>query len=185
MKKNTLQFALFAIFCAAGAAQASDGTITFSGKLTSVTCGVHGGEAGATGGNFTVVLPPLSTKALASKGAVAGSTGFNIVVGGAEDTGCTDGTKASVHFEATSPLINSASGNLKLTSDSTAANVEVQISDASAGNALINLFTNRTSTPVVIAKNTATLPFTAQYIATGVATPGTVNTNVQYSISFN
>jgi major type 1 subunit fimbrin (pilin) len=185
MKKQALIIALLAAFGFAGAAQAADGTVTFNGQLTSVTCTVHGGAAGAASGDFTVALPTLSTTALAAQGAVAGSTGFNIVVGGAGDTGCTDGTKASVHYEASSPLIDPASGNLNLAAGSTATNVQVQITDAGAANAPINLFTNTTSTPVVIANNTATLPFAAQYFATGAATAGTVSSNVQYSIAFN
>ncbi len=60
MKKQALIISLLATIGFAGSAQAADGTITFNGQLTSVTCAVHGGSAGAANGDFTVSLPTLS-----------------------------------------------------------------------------------------------------------------------------
>ncbi len=181
MKKQALIVALLATIGFAGAAQAADGTVKFTGELTDVTCSVQNGTGPQN--EIDVTLPTLSVTALTGAGEVAGATGFNIKVGG---PGCTEGQRVSVHFESASPAIDAASGNLNIAKGAgQATNVQVQIADANNSNAPINLFTNTNSNPLQISGGSVVLPFTAQYVATGAATPGAVSTEVQYSISYN
>ncbi|MFJ2989638.1 fimbrial protein [Collimonas sp. NPDC087041] len=190
MKKQSLIIALLAAAGFMGtSAFAADGTVNITGELTAVTCSVHGGTPGATTGDVDVTLPPIPAAKLDVAGKTAGSTGYKIYVGATGETGCADGTHASVHYEASSPAIDSVTGNLKNNTPVATGGadlVQVQISDASATpTAPINLFTNTNSTPVVVSGNTAELPFTAQYISTGAAKVGTVDTAVQYSVVLN
>jgi len=186
MKKYTLAATLLAVsgFCA-GSVFAADGTISITGAITGTTCTISGGTGAApgSGANFPVVLPTVQSSALAGNGATAGSKAYAIYVGG--NATCPDGTKVAVLYEATSPAINPAIGNLKnMASATPASNVEVQIVDA-AINKPIDLRASQNSTPATVTGGIATLPFHARYIATGgAAGKGLVSTNVQYSVTF-
>lgn len=188
MKKTLFTAALAAAFgLVAMQASAADGTLTFKGLITDTTCTVTGG-AGTDGAaqNITVTLPTVSTSALAADGQKAGDTKFSLVIGASGQTGCTNGKVVSLRFEpAQSPMIDSATGNLK---NSTAAGMatKVEVGVLNAAMQQINFYTNANSTQATIANNTATLDYWAQYIATGgAATAGTVNTNVVYSLTYN
>ncbi|GLQ95818.1 fimbrial protein [Dyella mobilis] len=188
MKKLILSAALIAglgVF-AANSAMAADGTITFNGQISAVTCTVHGDTPGGTSGNFTVTLPTVASSAFGAVAAVAGSTGYNIIVGGTGDTGCTDGTNVSVHYESTSPRVDLTTGNLQLDPGTgVATGVQIQILDG-ATRAAINLATAPDSSSVTVASNTATIPFFAQYISTAAAvTAGPANSSVLYTIAYN
>ncbi|GLQ49540.1 fimbrial protein [Dyella flava] len=189
MKKLILSAAMIAGLgmLASQAAMAADGTITFNGSISAVTCTVHGGTAGSNSGNFTVTLPTVASSAFASGvGSTAGATPYNIYVGAAGEAGCTNGTQVSVHYEPTSPRVDPATGNLKLdTGTGVATGVQLQLLNAGNQSA-INLANAPDSTPITIAGNTATLPFYAQYVstATGV-TAGTANSSVLYTVKYN
>ena len=176
-----------ALFAAAGftslSAAAADGKITFNGTISDVTCTITGGD-NTDGGtsNFTVNLPSVSTSALASSGQSAGDTPFSVVLGGAN---CKDKI-AKLWFESSTPTIDAANGGrLKNTASGGAANVLVGLLNKAG--AAINLSTNAggDGSKEQIAGNTATLKYTAQYYATGVATAGAVNTYVNYSVVYN
>nr|WP_246542278.1 fimbrial protein [Collimonas antrihumi] len=171
---------------ASTSAFAADGTIDFTGAITAVTCSISGGTPGSGTGDFNVTLPTVQASAFTANPA-AGSTGYNIYIGAAGEAGCVNGTLAAVHYEASSPMVDRATGRLNLLPASTAAGVQVRILDALAGNAPINLFTNVESTPVTVVGNQATLPFIAEYYAATPAavTPGSVLSNVNYSVTFN
>ncbi|MGY1951540.1 fimbrial protein [Pseudomonas pergaminensis] len=185
MKKQTLAFALLAI-CGLGAtsAYAADGTISISGSIIGTTCTISGGTGAApgSGANFPVVLDRVQATALSSAGATAGDKRYFIHVGGAT---CPAGTKVAVLYEASSPAVNPATGNLRNTAVATpAANVEVQIVDG-AVNAPMDLRLGRASTTATVTGGTASMPFYARYIATGgAARQGLVNTSVQYTVTF-
>lgn len=181
MKKNALIIALLA---ASGfistSAMAADGTITFTGEIKDVTCSVTGGP------NFSVPLDPVQASALGSSGKVAGGKPFDITVGGTT-TGCPDGTKVAIVFEPSSSAINAATGNLKNTSTDAggvASNVEIQILDAANANAPIDLRNGDATTEATVASSAAKMPFVAQYIATGAAGAGAVESAVEYSVTF-
>lgn len=189
MKKNVLIIALLAAAgCIGAPAFAVDGTITITGEIKGLTCSISGGP-GTTpgaGGDFSVALLPVQVTALAATGAVAAAKPFSIMLGTGGGATCPDGTKAAILFDTTSAGINPATGNLKnLAATDPAANVEVQILDSGNSNAPVNLGSGTATTEVVASGGTATLPFQAQYIATGgAAGAGQVDTSVRYTVIF-
>lgn len=187
MNKTFLFTAIVGVFAAAiTPAFAGDGTISFTGKIEDVTCTVTGGsgtDAGAQ--DFTVTLPTVQTTVLAADGQRAGAKPFSVVIGGSGESGCTDGKIAKLWWEtAQSPNIDSATGNLKNTAASGAGNVQVGLSNS--GGTPINLWLNDNPSTATIASNTATLNYTAEYVATGgAATAGDVTSSVVYSVGYN
>jgi major type 1 subunit fimbrin (pilin) len=88
------------------AAFASDGTITFTGLITGQTCSISGN--GRPAGDFTVVLPNVSTSTLNTGGNTAGRAPFNIQL-----TGCTPNAgNVAVYFEP-GANVDLATGRLK------------------------------------------------------------------------
>lgn len=188
MSKTLISAALFAaIGITSLSAAAADGKITFTGKISDVTCTIKGGD-NTDGGtsNFTVKLPSVSTTALATAGQSAGDTPFSVVVGGSGQTGCTNGKIAKMWFETSTPTVDAAhGGRLKNTASGGATNVLVALLNKAG--ATIDLSNNAggEGSKEEIADNTATLKYTAQYYATGAATAGDVNTYVNYSVVYN
>lgn len=190
MKKQALIIGLLA---AAGlisnSAFAIDGTISITGTIKGLTCTISGGPGTTpgTGGSFSVELLPVQTSALATPGQPAAAKPFSIVLGAGTGATCPDGTRASILFDASSAMINPATGNLRNTTGTgQAGNVEVQILDSLAANAPVNLASGNTTTEVTaVGTGGVTLPFQAQYIAVGgPASAGAVNTSVGYTVSF-
>ncbi|MFL1501593.1 fimbrial protein [Pseudomonas sp. S191] len=190
MKNSMLSAAVALAFSAMGsmpAFAANDGVINFTGSVTSVTCKVEVQAPGANGATKDVELDgvPASNLAVAKK--VANLKGFSIVVGGAGDSGCTNGTNALVRFDPSSPAIDVASGNLnvdgwdKPEDTTTAKNVQIQLTKQDG--TPINAY-NEQSDPVVIADNTAVINLGAQYYATGAASAGAVATRVGYMVVY-
>jgi len=190
MNKTFLSAALAAVCGIAAlapqATMAADGTLTFRGNISGVTCDVTGGSGTNGGsGDIVVTLPTVSTNALAAPNQTAGATQFSLTIGGSGATNCTDGKVASLAFTSSSALIDASTGNLKNTSGASyATNVEVGL--LNNNNQPINLYTSANSSEATILNNTATLDFVAQYVATGgAATEGTVDTSVEYSLTYN
>jgi len=188
MNKLLLSTAMVAAlgFAAVGTASAADGKITFKGSISDVTCTVTGG-AGTDGGvqNFTVSLPNVSKTALDTAGDRAGDTAFAVIIGGAGQTGCTNGKLASLKFEPAQSPVDAATGRLiNSTAAGEAAVVQVGLLNNSKQD--INLYNNTNSPVATIASNTATVNYWAQYYAptTGV-TSGAVDTYVMYSVVYN
>nr|WP_244138389.1 fimbrial protein [Burkholderia stabilis] len=158
-------------------AHAIDGTITFTGTVTSQTCTVNGNGTGSK--DFTVALPSVSASALSAAGQVAGQTPFSIAL-----TKCSSPT-GSVHtfFEpgATTDL---STGNLIVAAGG-ATNVQIGLTNADfspikAGAA----DASQNSKAVSIVDSGATLQYYARYVATGAATAGTANSSVMYSLVY-
>lgn len=172
----------------AGSASAQSsygGTITFTGAVSDSTCTVSGGAgtSGATG-NFSVALTPVAATDLAAAGDTAGPTNFSLTIGGPGQAGCTNGNIAAISFMPSSTQIDAATGALANALSGEATNVEVQLVDAAG--TVINLADPSFQATATIANNTATIPFTAQYLAVGgAATPGSVQTNVVYQLTYN
>lgn len=172
---------LAALIAAASAmpalAHAADGTITFTGQVTAQTCTINGGA----GKDFTVALPPVSASSLSIDGATTGRTPFQIVL-----TACTSATgNVSAYFEA-GTTIDTATGRLK-NAAGTATKVQIGLlnSDATTAIVLGAAQAAQNSQSVVIASNTATLNYFAQYVASGgAAGVGTVSTSVMYTMSY-
>jgi major type 1 subunit fimbrin (pilin) len=174
MKTNVIGFAVLSCLFAAGAANATDGTVNFTGEITSQTCTIEGTTSGTS--TKTVALPKLSASSLAATGQTAGRTAFTLAL-----TACT-GTSATVHFEQRA-AVDAATGNL-INQTAGGSNAQIQILNASF--APINLQTNSGSLTTAVTNEAATLQFYAQYIAaTAPATPGKVTSNVQFSMDYN
>ncbi len=159
----------------APAAQAADGTIEFTGAVTSVTCVINGGTK-----DLTVVLPTVSTDALAVAGSEAGRTPFTI-----ELTGCDPGTgKVSTFFES-DDHVDMLTGNLNV-DDGGATKVQIGLlNDAHEKIKVGATVGQQNSQQVTVSTGgEATLNYYAQYESLGETTSGEVKSRVRYSISY-
>lgn len=163
---------------------AADGTISLTGEITGTTCSISGGAGSAPGAspNFAVVLNKVQASALKAKGQTAGTTPFVVRVGA-----CPKDTTVAVLFESSTPAINPATGNLKNQAPAKpvpASLVEVQIVDGTTQKPMDLRLALNSSSAKVPDNGEVSLPFAAQYFATGAATPGPVSTQVLYSVTF-
>lgn len=155
---------------------AADGTITFAGDFTAQTCTINGNGSGSS--NFTVALPTVSASSLTTAGATAGRTPFRIAL-----THCTQAS-GTVHTFFQPGQIDMTTGNLVLATGG-ASNVEIQLQNADFSNIALNKADSaQNSKSAVIGNGAATLNYYAQYVATGRATPGSANSSVLYTISY-
>ncbi|NVI82506.1 fimbrial protein [Janthinobacterium sp. BJB401] len=181
------QVRILAVLLAAAATQsafAADGKINFEGVLSDSTCVVT--VNGAVGpAPATVKLPKISAAQLKTAAEVAGKTGFNITLSAC--TGTT--TKAAAFFEPGS-TVDPLTHNLTNTIADPAVgakNVQLQLLDGTNGKAIKAGDSAQVTDTEKVTKNTAgdtVLPYAVQYISTGLATAGTINSNVTYSISY-
>ncbi|MEO2216186.1 fimbrial protein [Chromobacterium vaccinii] len=172
--KKIVTAALIGLGVYSSGAMAADGKITVTGNIVAQTCTI----AGTSGTNVTVNLPTVGASSLASTGQTAGATPFAINL-----SNCPSSLKsAQTRFEV-GPTVNPTSGNLlNSTGAGSASNVEVQLLNNTFN--AINLSTNANSQQVAISGGAATMGYYAQYIATGAAGAGSVNTSVQYSMTY-
>lgn len=171
----------------AQAQAANGGTIRITGAVTDATCTITGG-AGTDGGtgNVGVALDPVLATALAANGDRAGHKPFNLIIGGPGQGSCVDGKIADLRFNVASARIDAATGTLTNALTGQATNTNIQMTNGSTGAANeLNLASPATviSSPA-IANNTAEIHLGAQYYATGAATPGLVDTSVQYGVTY-
>jgi major type 1 subunit fimbrin (pilin) len=175
MKLKALVAALVATSGLLGmtAAQASDGTVTFTGSIVATSCVITGG------GNIAVTLPPVDASALSASGKTATPTQFSIAM-----TACPATTSLHALFEI-GANVDTTTGNLKNTG--TATNVEISLLNSALG--AINIATQANDgAGTGLTTTTAgayTLNYYAQYIATGAAGAGTVASSVTYSLVYN
>ncbi|HEY1998143.1 fimbrial protein [Paraburkholderia sp.] len=161
-------------------AQASDGTITFTGTLSNTTCSINGTASG-TLATSSVALPQVSASTLG----VAGATGGRSAPIPLALTGCTGtATKAVAYFES-GPNVDQANGYLSNTGG-TASKVDVRLLNASFQpiNILSGLNNDIASNGATITAGSANLKYYGEYYATGVATAGTVSTSVSYTMQY-
>ena len=196
MNKTLLAIVMAAVGIAGVASQqaiASDGQLNFTGLVSDISCSVTGG-IGTDGGvkNISVPLDTVSEAALTTNGMTAGDHPFTLIIGGAGQTGCTDGSKVSVHFDANiipagfaSAMVDPVSGNLKnQTGAGYATNVQVGLVNPNGWP--MNFSTSDGVPEATIENGTATLNYVARYVATGgAATAGDVKTAVIYSLVYN
>ncbi|TDS83341.1 major type 1 subunit fimbrin (pilin) [Rahnella sp. BIGb0236] len=186
MKKLNIAFAATTLALILGQqAYAADGTITFNGEVTDVTCTVSAG----TGADTTIKLPTVAVSAFGSlANTTAGATPFAISLTGCASTAgaLAQPKSVAVYFEPGSNV--NANGRLNNTvTTGGATNVDIALYQASAN-----------TTPLVLGKipsagystisSTApatTMNFLAKYYSTDVAvTSGLVSSNVTYSIVY-
>lgn len=161
----------------ASSAMAADGTITINGIITDTTCDITVNNQAK---DATVTLPTISTAALPSAGMTAGATPFSIAL-----TNCASATlnTASTFFEAGS-YVEQSSGRLNNSASGTATNVQVELLNANLGSIMAGNSFNQGDVAVDITTGGGVMNYYARYYANGVVTPGTVNTQVDYTIVY-
>jgi major type 1 subunit fimbrin (pilin) len=169
-------------------ARAHDGTLTFSGSITDITCtvSVNAGTADAT-----ITLPPLSTAAFPAAGTVGGGQPIRFQI-----TNCASASggalgRVAAHFDRTNTNIvrtGTYAGTLaNTTTTGAAANVNLQLLDHQNGNRPINLSLANLETGVAIDnQGDANLLYFVEYISTAAAvTPGAVTSMISYDLTYN
>jgi major type 1 subunit fimbrin (pilin) len=168
---------LVSVLALPGLAQASDGTITFTGQLTASTCTISVNGAGSNG---TVTLPTVSTSSLLANGDVAGATNYTIAL---SDCNFVAPLNSVTAFYETGSNVNPVSGNL-INTNGDATNVEVQLLAADDLGTPIIIGSPSQSSATPISAASGNLNYVARYFATGITGPGTVNTQVTYSLVY-
>ncbi|CAB3809328.1 hypothetical protein LMG28688_06966 [Paraburkholderia caffeinitolerans] len=157
----------------------SANTINFQGEVTTQTCTVTiNGNAASP----TVLLPTVSTSALATAGSNAGTTNFTVGV-----TGCT--SQASATPIKTVFVGNQVDNNGNLGNTGTAGGVALQLLDPTAPSTPFSLLgaTGYAAPGLSLAAGatSATHNFAVRYYsAAGSATAGSVLGSVQYALSY-
>ncbi|EIK62556.1 fimbrial protein [Pseudomonas lactis] len=172
--------------CTAAQVIAADGEINFTGSVTANTCSVNVGDLnGGAGANVSLGnVPSLSLKK-AGDTAGAGSFALTLTAPTVEEGGTDNcvltGKTATVRFLS----MNGAAGPngqwLALEgagADGVAKNVAVQIRDVKG----MDIQLGQSSSEY--ADLTQPMRFTANYIATGEATPGTANARASFSVDY-
>lgn len=188
MKKLNIAYAAVVMAMAFGQqAMASDGTITFNGEVTDVTCTV---SAGGTGGDATVILPTVGVNAFgAAPDKTAGAKPFSISLSGCSSASGELATakNVAVYFEQGANV--NANGRLKNTAVSGAQNVDIAIYRASDETTPLMLgkvpAAGTGYSTISAATPTTTMDFLAKYYSTTAAvTAGLVTSSVTYSIVY-
>lgn len=178
--KATLSALLFAGLAAPSAFAASDGTITFDGEITNVSCSVSG--EGGVGPDFTVSLAGVDGSKFTGIGTRVGETGFRIYVGKTGETTCTDTTKVWASFDPDSTLTDINTGMVKVTSG-TATGVQFRLLNENL--APIDIWGDQQVVKKVVDNNQAILAHVVAFeqIAASVG-PGKAGGSVKYTIRF-
>jgi major type 1 subunit fimbrin (pilin) len=160
-------------------AAASDGTISFSGKIASATCTIDPGSAA-----LTVTLPTLAVSAFqATAGTLAGITPFSLTATNCPGavTSITTFFENNSNVDGTSGYLNNPAGAgqatgvaLKLTN---ATGSTIDLSKSSGGQAVVAATVDGTGTAVA--------KFAVQYVSTSATVvPGNVNPTITYSMVY-
>lgn len=180
MKKTFTSIALIA--CAIMTtmdAHASDGSITFNGRLTDTTCTIDVNGGGKLG---VVQLPTIPAATLPTSGTTAAPTKFYITL-----TQCSgSANQVLAYFENNNAYVNSATGNLKnLITDATGAtNVELQLLDSTGKVIMVGDDNQHDGPATPISGGNATIQHAVQYYATDEAGAGLVQGQVTYQLTY-
>ncbi|KVO87713.1 hypothetical protein WL21_04860 [Burkholderia ubonensis] len=164
---------------AASIAQASDGTITFTGSIQATTCQVESGSA-----EPTVSLPTVGAAALSDAGKVSGRTPFQLRL-----TGCTadekNPQKVRTFFEAGADVDTSTGRLNNSVATGGAKNVQIQVLNDQHAQISLGQAGDQKSQAVTIDKNgNAVLNYFAEYYATGKAEAGKVESRIEFSLTY-
>lgn len=175
------------------AAQASDGTVNFNGLLVARTCNVSVNGGSNVG---TVVLPTLSTAALASAGATAGRTMFTIGLSGCNtsiqdflDSLSNPGTPAGFNLSASAYFeggagVDPVSHNV-INAGGNATGVQLQLINFGGGVIKAGDSQQPALLGVRLTVGGGVMRYGVQYVATEATTAGSVVGSVTYSIAYN
>jgi major type 1 subunit fimbrin (pilin) len=178
MNLKVISSALLIAGLAAPAAFAADGTITFTGSITSVTCDIKGG--GTDGPDFNVDLGGVNSGAFANIGDVPSKVGFRIEIGNNPE--CTDGTKVYANFEP-GALVDPANGLVKIETGAGAAQ-GVMIRLFNENDEPIDIASNQRWVKKTVADHKATIIHFAGYERTGEVAAGSAKGQVTYTIRY-
>lgn len=172
--------ALLTAGLAAPAAFASDGTITFDGEITNVTCSVSG--EGGVGPDFTVNLAGVDASKLTGVGTRVGETGFRIYIGKTGEASCTDTTKVWASFDPDSSLVDISTGMVKVTTG-TATGVQFRLMNENLDP--IDIWGDQKVVKKEVANNQAILAHVVAFEQTAATVvPGKAGGSVKYTIRF-
>jgi major type 1 subunit fimbrin (pilin) len=170
-------FAVAAASCFA-ATPVTQGTVTFTGKLTADTCSISTDSV-----DIKVLMPTIAIQTLATAGATAGSKTFDINV----EECPADVTEVAAHFEAiNSDGFDASTKNLTNSTTKTAGgaeNVQIRLYDKD-GVTQIPVGGTGALFPVSSTTNTATMTYIGAYYATAATSAGNVTAKVQYTLAY-
>lgn len=182
LKNVFLSAAIVAALGSTAVQAASNGTINFTGEVIDKTCDITIDGASSPA---TVILEAVDKAQLASAGATAKRTGFNIEL--TNCTGTASVNSAAAFFENGATVDPIAYRLLNTLADGTeATNVQLQLVDATTGAAIKvgSQDQHTSSTTYDLTSGSATLPYAVEYYATGAATPGLVTSAVNFTINY-
>ncbi|MCJ7958171.1 MAG: type 1 fimbrial protein [Pseudomonas sp.] len=161
----------------AASAYASDGTITFTGKINGTTCAVAVNGGGTSN---TVTIPAVGAASLNKAGAVGAARTFVI---SATDCAANSSVRTNFEFGANVDTANASTLKNALVSSEDAKNVNIQLVDAALTPIEIGGAGQGQSYKTDDAGN-AMMTYGARYYATGVASQGDIKTDVTYSVEY-
>lgn len=168
--------AALVVVSATQTAMAADGEINFIGNITGSTCATSVNDQSGLEGPGDVMLSDVSKESLKAYGDTGGNSAFTLSL---DDVSCTASTSASVRFSSMTGSAGSSGQWIGI--DKTgeyADNVAIQIKDATGKDVLLGEASGDYT------DLTQPLRFTANYIATGEATPGPANAKVGFTIDY-
>ncbi|QOV69997.1 fimbrial protein [Citrobacter sp. BDA59-3] len=195
MKKVLLAASIASALSLFNVAQAaSSGTIDFNGEITDATCDVV--LNGGTSASGTVTLPTISKSLLSAAAGTtktAGQTRFTLDAKNCV-LGTSGKTKVQAFFKSSAANVDTTSGYL-LNKTGTAKDVQLRLSYFTTGN-IIDVNSNALASGsaefvTITSGNTATMPFSVEYITnnngTGAnaLTSGTVKGQVEYELQYD
>jgi major type 1 subunit fimbrin (pilin) len=174
MKNNVIALGFLSCLFAVSAANAADGTISFTGSVTAAACTVNTQTA-----TQSVDLGSINSAGFTSVGTVAGATRFDITLASCPNTI----TKTSVKFDGTPDATDSRL--LALTSGQTATGLGVAIYESN-GTTLIPMQTASASKDLEEDATTTTMTFIAKYMSTGEKVEaGTAGASTSFTVGYN
>lgn len=182
MKTSALSFfamSLCASLFATEAARASDGDVTFNGKIIDSACTVSGVNGSGNANGTIVTLPDITTGAFDATSKMAGVTPFTIDL-----TGCDVTTmhNATVHFSGTADTTDTTI--LKNTKATNGVGVAILEND---GVTLVDINTGTYSKPQTLATGSNALKYKAAYKANSTVasvTSGDVQSRAIFDVSY-
>lgn len=161
---------------------ASDGTINFSGGISSTTCSitVNGNAAGTT----TVTLPTISSTGMDSVGSTKGATALNFALTNCSSTTGTTAGSAAIAFLSGEGIAGGNVLNTYAPASAAAKGVVLQIKNSNNESVVIgNAPASSDYSP--LASSGMTKSYTVQYLTTSIPVQaGSFSGAVTYSISY-
>lgn len=165
---------------AANMAMATTGTITFNGEVVTDTCAITVDGASST----MVTLPTVQASSLNESAKTAGTTNFSLYI---KNCGAAvDARGLTLTFTDPNGFDTTNTNLLKNTASTTpATNVGIELATGSDFTAPIAFAGAAYTTPThLTATGAVTLPFSARYYATDVATAGAVTSTLGWTINY-